>query len=666
MVAGWVERPLGEVFTFTGGVSASRAQLSNVGFPYLHYGDIHGTTHTFIDVCADGTIPRLNVSLSKISNASLLQDGDVVFVDASEDDEGASRHIVVRNAENKPFISGLHTIIAKPKTDDLDNRYREHCFQTTAIKTQFRFYAVGTKVIGVNKSTIKDISLCFPVDIREQHRIAAALSDTDEYITALEKLIAKKRAVKQGVMQELLTGKRRLPGFNGKWVNKPFGELFDFSGGLSASRVQLSNIGYPYLHYGDIHGTERTFIDVCSDNTIPRLNISLNKVSCASLLQDGDVVFVDASEDDEGASRHLAVRNSENKPFISGLHTIVAKAKTTELNNRYKEHCFKTAEIRSQYRFYAVGTKVVGVNKSSIKEISLYFPSDIIEQTAIAAILSDMDAEIEALKAKLEKMRHIKQGMMSELLTGRIRLVEAEQRSNIIQMPEQKAYYGTHIERPLLVAEKEGLPREGVLEYIYIDDSGDAGIEKSNTDQLVIAAVVVADEAIKNSLTDAINRFRRDLGWNELDEFKFSKMNKETLVKLISFIRDYDYKAYVVVLDKKKIDKGYTVEGSIPIFNFTLKELLKRVGKNKQMITVDGKFSKKKATEVRAYLRQHLRKAGIVDAKIMFSDSRKEPLIQLADIVAGAIARSYKDKPDAQRYLELLKSKIIMIDSIEL
>ena len=161
MVNGWIEKTIDELFDISGGLSASREQLSVIGHPYLHYGDIHGSTKSFVDICVDRTIPRLDVPLNKISKGSLLQNGDVVFVDASEDYEGTSRHIVVRNAERKPFISGLHTIVAKAKTDELDNRYKEHCFQTEAVKAQFRFYAVGTKVMGVNKTTIKNIILLF-------------------------------------------------------------------------------------------------------------------------------------------------------------------------------------------------------------------------------------------------------------------------------------------------------------------------------------------------------------------------------------------------------------------------------------------------------------------------------------------------------------------------
>jgi type I restriction enzyme S subunit len=257
----------------------------------------------------------------------------------------------------------------------------------------------------------------------EQQAIAEALSDADALIESLEQLIAKKRQIKQGAMQELLTGKRRLPGFNKEWVIKPFGDLFNISGGYSASREQLSSEGYCYLHYGDIHKSQKTYIDVRDEyQDIPKLEIPISRISPVSLLEDGDIVFVDASEDDEGASRHVVIINRDKIPFISGLHTIVAKSRTNELDHRYRQYCFQTREIKKQFYFYSVGTKVTGISKTNIGKILVPIPA-ITEQIAIAEILSDMDTEILSLTGKLNKLHHIKQGMMQELLSGKIRLV---------------------------------------------------------------------------------------------------------------------------------------------------------------------------------------------------------------------------------------------------
>lgn len=275
---------------------------------------------------------------------------------------------------------------------------------------------------NITSKDIRDFPIALP-SVEEQEAIAEALSDADALIESLEQLIAKKRQIKQGAMQELLTGKKRLPGFSGEWEVKSLSELFDISGGFSASRDQLSSEGYCYLHYGDIHTSQKTFIDVRAEYPeIPKLDIPLKRVSQNSLLEDGDIVFVDASEDDEGTSKHVVIVNKDKIPFISGLHTIVAKSRTHELGHTYRRYCFQTADIKRQFKFFAVGTKVSGISKTNIARVFLPVPP-FDEQEAIAAILSDMDAELAALEAKLAKARQLKQGMMSVLLTGMVRLV---------------------------------------------------------------------------------------------------------------------------------------------------------------------------------------------------------------------------------------------------
>ena len=275
---------------------------------------------------------------------------------------------------------------------------------------------------NLNGQIVKDFLIVCPTS-DEQRAIAAALSDVDALLAKQGQLIAKKQGLKQAAMQQLLTGQTRLPGFSGDWEVKQLRELFSFSGGLSASRDQLSDSGYCYLHYGDIHKSSKTFIDVDAEHMdIPKLTVRLGDVSPSAFLKDGDVVFVDASEDDAGTSKHLVVVNPKNQPYISGLHTIVAKSKANTLDNKFKRYCFQTQSIKAQFLFFAVGTKVSGVSKTSIPKIELKFPS-LPEQAAIGALLSDIDTEISALEERQTKIRALKQGMMQELLTGRIRLI---------------------------------------------------------------------------------------------------------------------------------------------------------------------------------------------------------------------------------------------------
>ncbi len=297
----------------------------------------------------------------------------------------------------------------------------------------------ASALVHTQKWEMEKFPIVIPAKLPEQCAIAEALSDVDALLDGLDRLITKKRDLKQAAMQQLLTGQTRLPGFNGEWKVKRLGNLFKFSGGYSASRDQLSAEGHCYLHYGDIHGASKTTIDTRADyQDIPKLDISLKRVSSDSLLADGDVVFVDASEDDEGTSKHVVVVNGGNVPFIAGLHTIVAKARTSELAHEYRRYCFQTTAIKQQFLFYAVGTKVSGISKTNIAKLTLPVPS-LPEQTAIAAIFSDMDAELVALEARRDKTRALKQAMMQELLTGKTRLVK----SNVIAFPTQSARVST-------------------------------------------------------------------------------------------------------------------------------------------------------------------------------------------------------------------------------
>jgi type I restriction enzyme S subunit len=328
-----------------------------------------------------------------------------------------------------------HVCIVRADQGRLTPRFLNYLLLSSLGQGQIDSFQAGGNRQGLNFAQVR--SICLPVPpLPEQRSIVEALSDVDTLLGALDRFITKKRDLKQAAMQQLLAGETHLPGFHGKWPIKTFGELFNFSGGFSASRDQLSSEGHCYLHYGDIHGATKTFIDLRADcQNIPKLDIPLKRVASKSMLEDGDIVFVDASEDDEGTSRHIVVVNKEKKPFISGLHTIVAKSKTDELKHEYRRYCFQTAAIRQQFLFYAVGTKVSGINKSNIPKLTLPVPS-VSEQGAIAEVLRDMDAELAVLGQRRDKTRDLKQAMMQALLTGRIRFVSAA--SNVVSVPQKQ------------------------------------------------------------------------------------------------------------------------------------------------------------------------------------------------------------------------------------
>ncbi len=368
--------------------------------------------------------------ISDAAHASLrrsqINDGDLLITITGN----VGRVVLFRNSAQANI--NQHIARVRITASEANRDFVYHFLSLPQCRTRFTSITTGQAYPQISLKQVREAPVPLPPTKAEQEAIAEALSDADALIESMERLLAKKRQIKEGAMQELLTGKKRLAGFGGEWEVKALGELFKFSGGLSASRDQLSTEGHCYLHYGDIHTSNKFFIDVRSEfRDIPKLKVPLNKVSAKALLADGDVVFVDASEDDEGASKHVVVVNPDNRPFISGLHTIVAKSTSTELDHQYRRYCFQTRTVKSQFRFFAVGTKVSGISKTNIAKVTMPVPS-VAEQVAIASIFSDMDAEIVVLEGKLIKARSLKQGMMQELLTGRIRLVQSE--TNVVQL----------------------------------------------------------------------------------------------------------------------------------------------------------------------------------------------------------------------------------------
>jgi type I restriction enzyme S subunit len=246
------------------------------------------------------------------------------------------------------------------------------------------------------------------------------LSDVDGLIASLTALIAKKRAVKHATMQQLLTGKTRLSGFTGDWEVRSFGEVFDFLPTANNSRADLSEDSeISYIHYGDIHTKWHSFLDfnVCN---VPK--IDANKVKQASLLQEGDLVMADASEDYGGIGKSVEVKNLANHKAVAGLHTFLLREKSGFVEKGYRGYIQDIKPVKVAIDRVATGLKVYGVSKNNLRSIQMSLPP-LPEQTAIAALLTDMDTEIITLETRLAKTKALKTGMCQELLTGKTRLL---------------------------------------------------------------------------------------------------------------------------------------------------------------------------------------------------------------------------------------------------
>ena len=247
----------------------------------------------------------------------------------------------------------------------------------------------------------------------EQHRIAAALSDVDELIAALGKLIEKKRNIKAGTMQQLLTGKRRLPGFGGKWVEKRLGEIGKFSKGAGISKEQSNSGPLPAVRYGELYTTHHDYIKHFESF------ISEDVAKCATQLHKGDIVFACSGETKEEIGK-CAAYLGEEVAYAGG--DLIIFTPLPEYDSLFLGFELNTPLCAQQKAAAGQGDAVVHIRQESIAAITVFVPPTLSEQRAIAAVLSDMDAEIAALEVEQAKYARIKSGMMQELLTGRTRL----------------------------------------------------------------------------------------------------------------------------------------------------------------------------------------------------------------------------------------------------
>jgi type I restriction enzyme S subunit len=237
-------------------------------------------------------------------------------------------------------------------------------------------------------------------------------------------LIAKKEAVKQGLMQQLLTGRTRLPGFLSPWARIHLGEHVSYLKTMPLSRAQLDrDSSTRYLHYGDIHTRSSSSLDAALE-PMPRARREL--IHSAALLSPGDLVFADASEDLDGVGKSVEIVRVPEGGLVAGLHTIAARFDQAVLADGFKGYLQYVPAFRSALARLAAGTKVLATTRAHISSIELDVPS-VDEQQAIAGVLDDASTEIVALRARLEKAKAIKQGMMQELLSGRTRLPVREE-----------------------------------------------------------------------------------------------------------------------------------------------------------------------------------------------------------------------------------------------
>ena len=302
------------------------------------------------------------------------------------------------------------TLITRPRKSEVDSSFLCHYINSEQGQRFFEQGQIGGAQKNVNAGTLRQMPI--PIPSRpEQHAIAAALSDADALLAGLDRLIAKKRDLKQAAMQQLLTGQTRLPGFQGEWDTRLMPDLADIRSGGTPSTND------PAAWDGDIAWCTPTDITALAGrkyltNTARQITAHGLKQSSAEVIPARSVVMTSRATIGECAINTIPMTTNQGFKNFVPFESVDAEFLYYLLTTQ-----------KAGFISLCGGSTFLEIGKAQLRSYGVRVPADKAEQTAIAAVLLDMDAELSALEDRLEKTRALKQAMMQELLTGKTRLV---------------------------------------------------------------------------------------------------------------------------------------------------------------------------------------------------------------------------------------------------
>jgi type I restriction enzyme S subunit len=399
----WEVQPLGELSDFVTSGSRGWAQFySESGALFIRSQNVRDGRLSFEDVQyvtpptgAEGnrTKVRLNDLLITITGNSV---GNVALVEQTFDEAYISQHVgLVR--------------LKEPSRGAYVCRYLS---PNSPGNPQIAGSQSGQSKPGLNLQNLKDFQIALPPTLSELQAIATALSDVDGLLGGLDRLIAKKRDLKQAAMQQLLTGQTRLPGFHGEWEVKRLGDVGKFLKGSGVKKDQTRSGSLACVRYGELYTLHNDVVREFQSWISPEV------AATAVRLKQGDILFAGSGETKEEIGK-CAAFVSDVEAYAGG-DIVILRPDTCD--SVYLGYYLNTGSIARQKASRGQGDAVVHISSSALSDVRCKLPPHP-EQTAIAEVLSEMDGELAVLEQRREKTRALKQAMMQEILTGRTRLI---------------------------------------------------------------------------------------------------------------------------------------------------------------------------------------------------------------------------------------------------
>lgn len=388
----WDLLKLGDIFEFKNGLNKEKKYFGQ-GTPIVNYTDVYKKR----GLTANDIKGKVTVSKKELK-AYEVRKNDVFFTRTSETTDEIGIASVILEDLKETVFSGF-VLRARPNFNKLDTQYKKYCFSTEQVRKEIVSKSSYTTRALTNGKLLSEVLIPIP-PMNEQKKIAKQLNDLDSLIETLEKLISKKRNIKQGTLHQLLSRKKRLNGFSDKWEIRNLGDCVTIRSGESPSKFKYKTNGIPYYKVEQLNNSEKFQIEtpyfIECENPIPRGSIIFPKRGASILLNKVRILNTDSYMD-------------------TNLMTLTTKE---ELDNEFLYYYILFIEL---WRI-ADTTSIPQINNKHIVPLKISMPS-LKEQRAIAQILSDMDSEIEMLEMKLQKYKLIKEGAMVDLLSGKVRMI---------------------------------------------------------------------------------------------------------------------------------------------------------------------------------------------------------------------------------------------------
>lgn len=403
------------------------------------------------DITRGGSPRPIEQYITKEEGYNWLRIGDVPKdgkyiskVSARIKPEGLSKTTLVHKGDfilsnsmsyGRPYITMVDTCIhdgwlalRNLNTQLIDRNYLYYLLLHPLTQYKFSAMSAGSGVQNLKKETVNEIEVKIP-SVGEQKRIVSLVESWDVYLEKLDKKIELKKNIKKGLMQQLLIS-------NESWKKSTVSEVFSFipTGSHSKEAMTYSDTGNKPLniHYGDIHTKYQDYIDFDSHQGIPHL--TSDGVNQRMLLQDGDLVVADASEDYDGVGACVELKNLGDRKCIAGLHTFALRPKGGLIAPGFAKLVFKESKTANWLKRVSTYSKVYGLSKFNFSKTEVYLPS-YEEQQKIVYILDTIALEINLLEKKRIYLGEQKKYLANNLISGKIRTPEN------LTMPAKEVQY---------------------------------------------------------------------------------------------------------------------------------------------------------------------------------------------------------------------------------